>query len=157
MIKDREMNNGKIKYYLITGIAIIAAGVAAGFLFKGKSSDRERTGATGPETVLEEFISAMKAGDFTKASTLCDTTMMEDYMETYRHKWEYYAQQDSATSATIRSIVADTKFLITEVENKDGVCLISYTLELDHNKKECRATAKKEKGEWKVAAITDEI
>lgn len=134
----------------------MAAIVGAAVVFVG-GEDKAEVKKVGPETVIVEFTEAMKTGDFDKARDLCDTVSMKEYLDAYTQKWETKSIKDSAAFASTVKILEETAMEIENVEEKDGVCLIDYTLELDGNTRKCHASLKKEEGEWKVAEITNTI
>lgn len=145
----------KIIYAL--GVALIAGIATAILLFsKGGGTERSQESETKAEIALENFYSAIKVGDFETAKTYCDTASMHDYLERYMQKWEQQSQKDSATFAAIVSTLANTRMTVNQTEEMDGVCIIDYTLSLEDLIKNHKATAKKEKGEWKVVTITEE-
>lgn len=147
---------GVYKKIFIAGVILGAAGALAAIFLMKEDGPSEVTKA-GPEDTVKEFTTAMKEGDFEKAYSLCDTTLMKDYMDTYIQEWEKKAIKDSSSFSMITSILGNMTMTIDEIENKDGMCLIEYTLRLKDHIRACKATAKKEKGEWKIAAITDKI
>ena len=151
------MTLNRNRQFLILGVAVIA-GIFAIITFSSKGEGTSKhTKKNTPEMALEKFYNAMKSGDFDSAASLCDTTSMQDYMSTYMQQWADMSQKDSAEFAAIVSTLANTTLSIKEVNHEDGVCFINYTLSMDGVTKQCKATAKKEKGEWKVATITNEI
>lgn len=141
--------------YIGAGLLAATAALVAFICFGRKETSG--TQKPGPEEVLVTFIDAMKAGDFDKAKSKCDTAAMQEYLDAYMHKWEEKIQKDSTASASIISILAETAIKTDNVENMDGACFIDYTLILDGNTRKCHAGLKKEEGEWKVAEITGAI
>lgn len=109
----------------------------------------------GPEDVLKEFNRAITAGDFTKAYTLCDSTTMSDYIESYREAWETLQKQDSSALAIASSILSGAVIEITASQKEDEGRTLSYTLEADGHSKTRKASMIREEGEWKVEKITD--
>ena len=146
----------KNNYLLIAAVAILACGFAALMILPENEAKLAPQKAKA-EVVLEKFYEAMKVGDFETAFELCDTTSMQDYLEAYRSRWKKQSQKDSADFAAITSVLSQMTVSIDEVREQDGMCFISYTLAMDEMTKQCTATAKKEEGEWKVAAITNRI
>lgn len=139
------------------GITLIAGVGAASLLFsKGGGAEKSQNSKTKAEIILENFYAAIKIGDFETAKKYCDTISMHDYLERYIQNWEELSQKDSATFAAIVSTLGETKMKVGHIEEMDGVCIIDYTLSLEDMTKKHKATAKKEKGKWIVAAITEE-
>jgi hypothetical protein len=139
--------------YIYIGVGILAAALAVFLCLRGEEAAMAQK--PGPEKVLASFSEAMKTGDFKKAKGMCDTVSMQDYLDAYIHKWEEKSQKDSAAFASTVTVLSETVMEIGNLEEMDGVCFIDYTLTLDGNTRESRASLKKEKGEWKVAEITD--
>lgn len=145
----------KYKYTFIAGAVIGVIGAAALFSAKeGKPADPQKAD---PEVVMTEFVDAVKTGDFDKAYNLCDTLSMKEYLDTFKEKWEENSLKDSTAFAATVEILSKTVIEINETEEKDGVCFIEYTLELDGSRRKCHAGLKKEEGEWKVTEITSAI
>ena len=140
---------------IIIGVGALAAAVAAAMLFLSGEDNAHETTKAGPEAVVIEFTEAMKAGDFEKAQKFCDHVTMQKYMDDYMQKWEMKSHKDSAAFASTVNLLRETTINIDEVETQDGVCFIDYTLRLDKNTRKCRASMKKEEGEWKLTEITD--
>ena len=68
-----------------TFIGGIALGAAAAFAFLvGNGCNGSQSVEMGPAEVVEAFNRAVTAGDFGKASELCDTVSMKDYLESYK-------------------------------------------------------------------------
>lgn len=125
------------------------------FLIKGDDSAKTRNPE--PEDILKEFMSAMKAGDFEKAYELCDTASMKEYLNEYMEIWEVKSLKDSTAFSSTVEILAGISVEIDKFEEKDGECLVHYTLQMDSNTRKCQAKMKKEEGEWKIAEITNGI
>ncbi len=140
---------------IIIGAGVLAAVAAAAMLFLSGEEKVHETVKAGPEEVVIEFSEAMMVGDFEKAQSLCDHAAMQEHIDAYTRKWEAMSLKDSAAFASTVKILGETTIEIDEVEMQDGVCFIDYTLRLDKNARKCRASLKKEEGEWKVTEITD--
>lgn len=152
------MKTYRTKYVIIMGLALLACGVGVLLTHSNEgNADELSAEETKAESVLERFIYALRDGDFETASSMCDTTSLQDYLDAYKQGWEKQSMKDSADFAAIRSIIANTTMSTDKMEELDGVCIIDYTLSMDDQTKRCQATVKKEEGEWKVAAITNEI
>jgi hypothetical protein len=148
----------KHKYALIAAAAIGTLSLGALLLFSGKSESNTITQEDAPQNTLVEFTQAMKAGDFDKALSLCDTTEMQEYLEDYQQKWQTLSLKDSAAFASTLKILEQTTMTVNKVEkNDEGVCLIDYTLEMKGQTKSGHACLAKEEGEWKVVKITSAI
>ena len=151
------MTLNRPKQYLIIRVAVIA-GIFASITFLSSGDDSAARGEQStPQKTLESFYAAMKTGDFDTAMTLCDMESMNGYISTYRQEWMEMSMKDSAQFAAIASIIAGTTLSVDKIHEEDGVCTLDYTLSMDGTTKRCKATTKKEEGEWKVAAITNEI
>ena len=143
----------KYKKIFIAGVilgAVIA--LVAIFVMKDGGSSEKKT--AGPEDVIIGFTAAMKEGDFEKAYSLCDTSSMHAHLDAYVQLWEIKSAKDSAAFAATLKILSETAVEIDGVEEKDGVCFVGYTLEMDGDIRKCQASLKKEEGEWKIAEIT---
>lgn len=134
----------------IAGVLVGACGVAIYFIGK----DNDTPSHTGPEVIVRDFTEAMKTGDFEKARSLCDTSAMKEYLDAYIGNWTTKSLKDSAAFSSTVRILSETTIEIDNVEDKDGVCFIDYTLGLDGNTRKCHASLKKEEGEWKITGIT---
>lgn len=135
---------------VLTGaVVLIAAGV---LVFASLSKEDNKLG---PEGVMMEFVSAMKAGDFEKAYELCDSASMHGHMESYMKMWEKHSQKDSAEFSALTEILAGTEVHFKGMTEADGTCVVEYALELEGSRKECSATLRMEEGEWKLVEITD--
>jgi hypothetical protein len=143
------------RLYIYIGAGILAAALAAFLCLRGEETARAQK--PGPEEVLTSFSESMKRGDFKKAKGMCDTVSMQDYLDAYIRKWEEKSQKDSAAFASTVNVLSETVMEIGNLEEMDGVCFIDYTLTLDGNTRQSRASLKKEEGEWKVAEITGRI
>lgn len=134
----------------IAGVLVGVCGVAIYFIGK----DNGNPSHIGPEVIVRNFMDAMKTGDFEKARSLCDTSAMQEYLEAYIDKWTTKSLKDSAAFSSAVKILSETTIDTGTIEEKDGVCFIDYTLELDGNTRKCHASLKKEEGEWKITEIT---
>lgn len=140
---------------IIIGAGVLAIAAVVAVLFLSGEEKADETIKAGPEAVVIEFTEAMKAGDFEKAQKFCDPETMQEYLDAYMQKWEAMSIKDSSAFASTVRILGETTIEIGEVDMQDGVCFIDYTLRLDKNARKCRASMKKEEGEWKVTEITD--
>lgn len=140
------------RYFIFPGIAA-ALILLILVIPKGKKGN-EKTSA-GPETVVKNFSRAVIDGDWEEACSLCDSTIMNEYVESYKKAREAMAEEDSASFALAEEILAGTVIKIESTEQVDGTSRVTYSLMLDgNNKKRHTATVKKEKGAWKVVEIT---
>lgn len=140
---------------IIIGAGVLAIAAVVAVLFLPGEEKAHETVKAGPEAVVIEFTEAMKAGNFEKAQKFCDPETMQEYLDAYMQKWEDMSIKDSSAFASTVRILGETTIEIGEVDMQDGVCFIDYTLRLDKNARKCRASMKKEEGEWKVTEITD--
>lgn len=147
------MTGDKKKYILIISAVIVMIGAIA--LLSGNGEDSQAARRSGPEGVLTEFTAAMKGGDFEKAAKLCSPNTMEDYLDTYIQKWNTLSQKDSAAFSSITHLIREVEIHFNGIQEEDGVCMIDYALEMGDNRKEHKATLRKEEGEWKIAEITN--
>lgn len=140
------------KYVYLAAIAIL--GVGALLLFGNGESVSQENKKLGPEGIVAEFFSAMKAGEFKTAEKFCNADSMTVYMNAYKQKWEKLSQNKASFEETVR-ILSETKLDFTGMEELDGVCTVDYTLEMDGVQKMHQATLRMEEGEWKMVKITD--
>jgi hypothetical protein len=140
---------------IIIGAGVLAIAAVVAVMFLPGEEKVDGTVKAGPEAVVIEFTEAMKAGDFEKAQKFCDLGTMKEYLDAYMQKWETKSLKDSASFASTVRILEQTVIEIDEVDMQDGVCFIDYTLRMDKNTRKCRASLKKEEGEWRVTEITD--
>ena len=144
-------NRRKLVY--IAAVAILATGIF--FLFSGSGSSSDVKKNLSPESVVEEFTSAMKSGNFDKAEKLCVADSMNVYLDSYKQVWNALSQENEEAIAEVAKILAEVKLRINGVEELDGVCMVRYTLEMDGLLKKHQAALRMEGGEWKVVKITD--
>jgi hypothetical protein len=149
------MISRRVKYIIAAGLAVAAAAIAAAFLSgEGASQKGEKPG---PEGVVSGFVSAMKSGDFEAALALCDSASMHEHMHAYMQKWQEACQKDSASFCLMTEMLAGTTIEFEGMTEEDGMCHVGYKLAMDDNEKVCRATLRKEEGEWKIVEITDKL
>ena len=110
-----------------------------------------------PEAVVEAFNRAITAGDFGKAESLCDKTLMKDFLDNYKEAWEVISAEDSSALAIASSILSEAILDITDIRKADDKRIVCYTLEADGHRKERSATVRKEDERWIVERITDRI
>ena len=109
----------------------------------------------GPAEVVEAFNRAVTAGDFDKASELCDTVAMKDYLESYKEAWDTLNAEDS-TILSIASSILEKAVIKVEDINKEGYKrVVLYSLEADGHSKTRKAVVRKEEGAWRVEMISD--
>ena len=149
------MISRRVKYIIAAGLAAAAAAIAAAFLSGEGASQKD--GKPGPEGVVSGFVSAMKSGDFEAAFALCDSASMHEHVHAYMQKWQEMSQKDSATFRSMTEVLAGTQIAFEEMTEEDGMCHVGYKLAMDENEKVCRATLRKEEGEWKIVEITDKL
>ena len=137
-------------------IACIAAAVslAVGCIGPGGNSGKV---PAGPEAVVTEFNRALLSGDFDKAYAVCDSLGMEEYIESYREKWNETQKRDSSAHAIVAGMLDDAAIEITGTEKDGEIRHIAYTLDTGDRQKARKATVSREGGEWKVKKITDAI
>ena len=109
----------------------------------------------GPAEVVEAFNRAITAGDFAQARQLCDTVLMEDYLNSYQEAWDVILAEDSTALSIASSILEKAVIDVVEVKKEDEKRIVLYTLEADGHSKTRKATVKKEEGAWRVKRITD--
>lgn len=132
-----------------TAIGIISAAV----IWSG--NDRDKSSGLGPAETVEAFCRAVTAGDFDKASSLCDTVSMQRYLESHMEAWEKILKEDSTSLAIASDILSKAVMNTLSIEKDGDRRIVVYTLEADGHRKERRAAVKKEAGAWKVETITD--
>lgn len=137
------------KYFFAAVIAICA--------ITGCGGQKEKK-VMGPEEVVETFCKAVLCREYDKASALCDSTIVESYIESYAASMEKAARQDSSAVAIAARMLETAEITIEDVNKIQDKRQISYTIVItDDLKKEKTATLRKEEGEWKIEAITDRI
>lgn len=142
------MNDMK-NYFFAAVIAICA--------ITGCGGQKEKK-VMGPEEVVETFCKAVLCREYDKASALCDSTIVESYIESYAASIEKAARQDSSAVAIAARMLETAEITIEDVNKIQDKRQISYTIVItDDLKKEKTATLRKEEGEWKIEAITDRI
>lgn len=110
----------------------------------------------GPEQTLEAFCRAVASGEFDKATVLCDTTAMKEYIEAYAQAWEMQAKADSSATAIAGAVLSDAEITIEDVIREGERRHIIYIMDAGNGlRKDKKATVKKEEGVWKVEQITD--
>lgn len=114
--------------------------------------------AAGPEETVSAFYGALAEGDFDKASRLCDTLAMGEYIGRYASEWDRMAMQaDSCTCAIACSLMTTMKTVIVSCGKKDDRTEVRYSLEASgYPQKDKKAVLRKEEGEWKIEAVTDD-
>ncbi|MBQ7811338.1 MAG: DUF4878 domain-containing protein [Bacteroidales bacterium] len=138
-----------------TFIGGVALGAVAAFLFLTGGCKGGQSVEMGPAEVVEAFNRAVTAGDFEKASELCDTVAMKDYLDSYKEAWEVLSAEDSTVLSIASSILEKAVTDVTEVRKEGDRRTVIYTLEADGHSKTRKATVRKEEGEWRVERITD--
>lgn len=139
-----------------TFIGGIALGAAAAFAFLvGNGCNSSQSVEMGPAEVVEAFNRAVTAGDFGKASELCDTVSMKDYLESYREAWDVLIAEDSTVLSIASSILQKAVIEVEEVQKEGDKRIVIYSLEADGHSKTRKAVVKKEEGAWRVEKITD--
>ena len=86
--------------------------------------------------MVESFNRAITAGDFVTASALCDTVLMQNYLDSYREAWEALMDEDSTALSIASAILSGTVLEITSVEKEDKDRCVKYRLDADGRKKE---------------------
>lgn len=139
-----------------TFIGGIALGAAAAFAFLvGNGCNGSQSVEMGPAEVVEAFNRAVTAGDFGKASELCDTVSMKDYLESYKEAWDVIIAEDSTVLSIASSILQKAVIEVEEVQKDGDKRIVIYSLEADGHSKTRKAVVKKEEGAWRVEKITD--
>ena len=139
-----------------TFIGGIALGAAAAFAFLvGNGCSGSQSVEMGPAEVVEAFNRAVTAGDFDKASELCDTVSMKDYLESYKEAWDVLNAEDSTVLTIASSILEKAVIEVEDVRKEGEKRVVLYSLEADGHSKTRKAVVKKEEGAWRVERITD--
>lgn len=116
----------------------------------------DKVAEMGPEQTLEAFCRAVASGEFDKATVLCDTTAMKEYIEAYAQAWEMQAKADSSATAIAGAVLSDAEITIEDVIREGERRHIIYIMDAGNGlRKDKKATMKKEEGVWKVEQITD--
>ena len=139
-----------------TFIGGVTLGAAAAFAFLvGNGCKGGQSVEMGPSEVVEAFNRAVTAGDFSKASELCDTVAMKDYLDSYHEAWDVLQAEDSSALSIAASILEKAVIEVEEVKKEGDKRIVLYTLEADGHSKTRKAIVKKEEGAWRVERITD--
>ena len=139
-----------------TFVGGIALGAVAAFVFLvGNGCNGSRSAEMGPAEVVEAFNRAVTAGDFDKASELCDTVAMMDYLESYKEAWDTLNAEDSTILSIASSILEKTVIKVEDVKKEGDKRVVLYSLEADGHSKTRKAVVRKEEGAWRVEMISD--
>ena len=139
-----------------TFIGGVTLGSAVAFAFLvGNGCKGGQSVEMGPSEVVEAFNRAVTAGDFSKASELCDTVAMKDYLESYKEAWDVLSAEDSTVMSIASSIHENAVIEVEDVRKEGDNRIVLYTLEADGHSKTRKAIVKKEEGAWRVERITD--
>ena len=114
-------------------------------------SNKDKKAEMGPEETLEAFYKELCAGEFDRASGLCDSLTISGF----RTAWE---KNDSTVSDIASAILSEMSVTVTDVERDGQTRTVFYELSIsDKQSKEKVATLSKEEGAWKIKEITDRI
>lgn len=142
-----------MKRNIISTVAAAAVMLAVTACGSGKT---DKVAEMGPEQTLEAFCRAVAAGEFDKATALCDTTAMKEYIEAYVQAWEMQAKADSSATAIAGAVLSEAEITVEDVTREGEKRHILYIMDAGNGlMKEKKATVKKEEGAWKVEQITD--
>ena len=118
-------------------------------------SNKDKKAEMGPEETLEAFYKELCAGEFDRASDLCDSLTMSGHISGFRTAWE---KNDSTVSDIASDILSEMSVTVTGVERDGQTRTVFYELSIsDKQSKEKVATLSKEEGAWKIKEITDRI
>lgn len=132
---------------------IIIMAIAA--VFAAGCSQRSGAGLSPAETV-EHFCTALAAGDFAKAASLCGSGSADSCIGAYRTAWEKAEKNDSSAMKIAAGILSGMEVQVTDVRKEGDVRTVNYTLTApDGKKKEKTATLETEEGEWRIKTVTD--
>ena len=122
----------------------------------GCGGRQDKKAEMGPAETVEAFVRAVTAGEFDEAMSLCDTTAMKGYIETYAQAWLMQAKADSSATAIAGAVLSEADITVEDVVREGEKRHILYIMDAGNGlKKEKKATVKKEEGVWKVEQITD--
>lgn len=139
-----------------TFVGGIALGAVSAFAFLvGNGCNGSRSAEMGPAEVVEAFNRAVTAGDFDKASELCDTVAMKDYLESYKEAWDTLNAEDSTILSIASSILEKAVIKVEDVKKEGNKRVVLYSLEADGHSKTRKAVVRKEEGAWRVEMISD--
>lgn len=109
----------------------------------------------GPEETAVEFCRAVAGGDFAKASALCDTLAMKEYIDGQEQAWSMLQKADSSAFGIAVGMLAEADMTVEDVMKDGDGRQVLLTIGFGENRKNKQVILKKEEGEWKVTAITD--
>ena len=134
---------------------VIKAGIAGLIGLVTLNGCGEKSVEMGPAETVEAFCKAVAAGDWAAAGELCDTVSMKEYLDAQQEAWDRMEKEDSTATAIAKEILSRTSITIDASDKKEDKRIVTYTLAADGLSKSCKATLKKEEGEWRVERITD--
>ena len=139
-----------------TVIGGIALGAVAAFAFLvGNGCSGRQSVEMGPTEVVEAFNRAVTAGDFGRASELCDTVSMKGYLDSYKEAWDVLNAEDSTIMSIASSILEKAVIKVEDVKKDGDKRVVLYSLEADGHSKTRKAIVKKEERAWRVEMISD--
>ena len=136
---------------------LIYIGAATVLLSGCGGGEAAKKGEMGPEAVVEAFTRHIAAGEFEQALGLCDSTLMQAYVDQCITAWEDLEEKDSTALAIASSLLAGAEFKVEKTERTDNGKDVYYSIEADVHSKRKIAALRKEGGEWRVEKITDAI
>ena len=116
----------------------------------------EKSVEMGPVETVEAFCKAVSSGQWDVAEELCDSLSMKEYLDNQKQTWARLEKEDECVMKVARSIMEKTSVTVTEMHKAEDKRTVTYTLETDGLSKTKKATLRREEGEWRVEAITEE-
>lgn len=136
----------------ISRLFIIVTGLACMTGCKGG----EKSVEMGPVETVEAFCKSISIGQWDKATALCDTVSMKEYIESYKDLWDGLEQENEGAMKVTKSIMEKATVTVNDVHKADNKRIVTYTLEADGLSKTNKATLEKVEGAWRVSRITEE-
>lgn len=147
------MNRKTLKYAFVAGLAI---GIAAAFLFVRQTGEERKKEAC-PREVVETFYGSLTSGEFEEARALCDTSVLETYINAYEREWRHLQEADSIAHASAAEMLKGATLTVQEIKEEGNCCRLSYRIEALGEVKTKEATLRKDEGKWILESITDAI
>lgn len=144
------------KYAFITGVAI---GAAAAVILIISGSRKEKEEKMEAAETVELFCRSVASGDWEDAAQVCDTLLMQDYIDRCRNIWETETDREEKRIVELaKEMMSSMTFTALQEKKVPGGVEVSFCIEMEGEEARYRtATLKRQEGIWKVTEITDSI